>query len=664
MSVSPHEPGSALDDADLDDIDFCDDEDDAGFVLGAPATAPAPGPAAPASTDRAFGGSAPGGSASGGVASGAAAAGDTGSGGSGGSGGPGTGLARITDLGDLLIASELAEPEQVERARGVVLAQPGRGLAEALREIGVGGEALQRAVAQAAGLAYEAVDPEAVAASGLIQKLGVGAARELQALPLRHQGGRVVLGVIDPDDVIGPDEARHKLGRSVHCVVICTEALDAALALAGEAEEAASEAAGPGSMEELMAGVEEEDDIEVMEDKEEDLDLEKMAGESPVIRYVNYLIFNAVKEGASDIHVEPQEKAVKIRYRIDGVLYDMEAPPPSMKAAILSRIKIMANLDIAERRVPQDGRIRAMVHGRKLDLRVSTLPMVAGEKAVMRILDTRNIQVELDDLGMSAEMLKTWTLQVQNPHGIVLVTGPTGSGKTTTLYASLGKMDRQKLNISTAEDPVEYHLSGINQTPVNAKIGMSFAGALRALLRQDPDVIMVGEIRDLETAKTAVAASMTGHLVLSTLHTNDAPSTVTRLINIGVEPFLVGSAVNACLAQRLVRKICEHCKTPYETTAERFDQLSAKGHDPSSFFMGGGCEKCRGTGYAGRVGIYEMLLMNDALRDAVAGNPNAVVFRQQAIDAGMTTLRMDGFEKVKAGRTTVEEILRVTDASV
>ena len=246
----------------------------------------------------------------------------------------------------------------------------------------------------------------------------------------------------------------------------------------------------------------------------------------------------------------------------------------------------------------------------------------------------------------------------------MLVTGPTGSGKTTTLYASLGKMDRKKLNISTAEDPVEYHLGGINQTPVNEKIGMGFASALRALLRQDPDVIMVGEIRDLETAKTAVAASMTGHLVLSTLHTNDAPSTVTRLINIGVEPFLVGSAVNACLAQRLVRRICEHCKTPYETTPERVDQLAAKGFDASTFFMGAGCEKCRNTGYAGRVGIYEMLLMNDQLRDAVAGNPNAVVFRQQCVEEGMTTLRSDGFEKVKAGRTTVEEILRVTDAVI
>ena len=649
MSPSPREHAAALDaaeddlDLDLDDIDFCDDEETGFRFSGASAAREQPTPAAAATAGSAAAPEPP-------VDAAAASAGGE--------------LARITDLGQLLIASDVAERGVVDRARAITHEQPGRGLAEVLREIGVDGSAMQRAVARAAGIPCETVDPAAVAEAGLDQKLGVATCRELQVLPLRISAGRVVLGVVDPDDVIGPDEARHKLGRSVHCVVIAPEELEAALRLAGQAAEAAAEASGPGSLEELMADAEQDDDIEVMEDKEENLDLEKMAGESPVIRYVNYLIFNAVKEGASDIHIEPQEKSVKIRYRIDGVLYDTEAPPPSMKAAILSRIKIMANLDIAERRVPQDGRIRAMVHNRKLDLRVSTLPMVAGEKAVLRILDTRNIQVDLDDLGMAPAMLKDWTLQVQNPHGIVLVTGPTGSGKTTTLYASLGKMDRQRLNISTAEDPVEYHLAGINQTPVNEKIGMGFANALRALLRQDPDVIMVGEIRDMETAKTAVAASMTGHLVLSTLHTNDAPSSITRLINIGVEPFLIGSAINACLAQRLVRKICEHCKTAYETTPERVDQLAAKGFDAATFSMGAGCEKCRKTGYAGRVGIYEMLLMNDELRDAVAGNPNAVVFRQQCIENGMTTLRSDGFEKVKAGRTTVEEILRVTDATI
>jgi len=377
---------------------------------------------------------------------------------------------------------------------------------------------------------------------------------------------------------------------------------------------------------------------------------------------VNYLIFNAVKEGASDIHIEPQEKKLQVRYRIDGVLFDAMNPPAHMKAAIVSRLKIMANLDISERRTPQDGRIRAMVHGRKLDLRMSTLPMVSGEKVVLRILDTRSIQVDLDDLGMSDDMLMMWKKQIAQPHGIVLVTGPTGSGKTTTLYASLGQMDKQKQNVSTVEDPVEYHLNGINQTQTHDSIGMSFAAALRALLRQDPDVVMVGEIRDGETAKIAIQASLTGHLVLSTLHTNDAPSAVTRLINIGVEPYLIGSALNAVVAQRLVRKVCENCKvmaTPDDHIAEH---LAMQGIDVSQLAEGEGCDKCRNTGYSGRVGLYEMLLLNDTLRDRIAGAPNVTEFRRMCVEGGMVTLRQDGFGKVGRGLTTVDEILRVTES--
>ncbi|MEM6459596.1 MAG: GspE/PulE family protein, partial [Planctomycetota bacterium] len=289
-------------------------------------------------------------------------------------------------------------------------------------------------------------------------------------------------------------------------------------------------------------------------------------------------------------------------------------------------------------------------------------PMVQGEKCVMRILDTRSIQVDLDDLGFDEDALHIWKSQIDQPHGIVLVTGPTGSGKTTTLYASLGKMDRDKLNISTAEDPVEYHLNGINQTQVHAKIGMTFAAALRALLRQDPDVIMVGEIRDQETAKTAIEASLTGHLVLSTLHTNDAPSAITRLINIGVEPYLIGSAVNGVLAQRLVRRICEHCKEPAPPSDLAADHLAMQGIGPDQVFHGAGCDKCRGTGYAGRLGIYELLVLNDQLRDRVAANPNVTEFRRMCVEGGMVTLREDGFRKVAAGRTTVDEVLRVTES--
>ncbi|MEM8781818.1 MAG: ATPase, T2SS/T4P/T4SS family [Planctomycetota bacterium] len=570
-------------------------------------------------------------------------------------------LARVTDLGQTLLASRHVSTDVLASARGLIAKTPSRPLAEVLRESGVEETALAKAVANEAGVDFERVDPDAhqLAAIKQFQKLTPDYCQEHGVLPLRQEGSRLVVGVIDPDDLILLDEVRHKLGSNLKLVVVPKTDIDALVASTKEEETGED---GGIDMDDLIAGVD-EDDVSVVENNEENLDLEKMAGESPVIRYVNFLIFNAVKEGASDIHIEPQEKKVQIRYRIDGVMFEAQNPPPSMKAAIVSRIKIMANLDIAERRVPQDGRIRAMVHGRKLDLRVSTLPMVQGEKVVMRILDTKSIQVDLDDLGFSEDALAIWTNQIKNPHGIVLVTGPTGSGKTTTLYASLGKMDRVKLNISTAEDPVEYHLGGINQTPVNEKIGMSFAAALRALLRQDPDVIMVGEIRDFETAKTAVQASLTGHLVLSTLHTNDAPSSITRLVNIGVEPFLIGGAVNACLAQRLVRKICTHCKemiTPDPEIADALEMQGIVGEIPK----GAGCDKCRGTGYSGRLGIYELLVINDALRDAIARNPSVTEFRRMCVEQGMTTLRRDGFDKVQKGLTTVDEILRVTEATI
>ena len=353
-----------------------------------------------------------------------------------------------------------------------------------------------------------------------------------------------------------------------------------------------------------------------------------------------------------------------MRYRIDGILFTMMNPPHQMQAAIISRLKIMANLDISERRLPQDGRIRAMVHGRKLDLRLSTLPTPNGEKVVLRILDTRSINVQLDDLGMDEDALLIWKNQIAHPHGIILVTGPTGSGKTTTLYSSLGQMDRAKLNISTVEDPVEYHLGGITQCQTHEKIGMTFASALRALLRQDPDVVMVGEIRDAETALIAIQASLTGHLVLSTLHTNDAPSSITRLINIGVEPFLIGAAVNAVLAQRLVRRICSHCKEMVMPEDGLLEHLAMHGIAMDQLAKGSGCDKCRNTGYSGRVGLYEILILDDHLRDKASGNPAVTEFRRLCIERGMVTLREDGFKKVAKGMTTVEEVLRVTEATI
>jgi type IV pilus assembly protein PilB len=386
-----------------------------------------------------------------------------------------------------------------------------------------------------------------------------------------------------------------------------------------------------------------------------------MGSESPIIRFVNYVIFDAIKQGASDIHLEPKEKALKVRYRIDGVLFEAMNPPHTMHPAIVSRLKIMSNLDISERRLPQDGRIRAIVHDRKVDLRLSTLPTANGEKVVMRILDNRSINVGLDDLGFGENELTIWKNQIDQPHGIILVTGPTGSGKTTTLYASLRQMDAGKLNISTVEDPIEYHLGSVNQTQVHAKIGMTFSAALRALLRQDPDVVMLGEIRDKETAEIAVQASLTGHLVLSTLHTNDAPSSITRLINIGVEPYLISAAVNAILAQRLVRKICPHCKEEFTPSNEMREFLQLQGFASEKTYKGKGCDRCRKTGYAGRLGIYELLVMDDNLRDMVTANPDVTQLRKLCRERGLVTLREDGFAKVMKGLTTVDEILRVTE---
>lgn len=578
----------------------------------------------------------------------------------------GTSLMTVRDLGRVLQSEGVIDAAQLATARASQEKDPTRRLEDIFREMDVSEPPMQKALAGLAHLPFERVEVGGIEGNKYINRLGLKYCEDHDVLPLRFAGSRVVVGVVYVDDLILLDELRHKLNHSVKPVVVTRGDITAALdSIRGE-EESRNDSGGETlggemSMDEVLEGID-EDDVEVVENDDDDLDLEKMAGESPVIRYVNYLIFNAVKEGASDIHIEPQEKKLQVRYRIDGIMYNTTSPPAQMKNAIISRLKIMANLDIAERRMPQDGRIRAMVHGRKLDLRLSTLPMVSGEKAVMRILDTRSIQVDLDDLGMSHDCLTQWKHQIAQPNGIVLVTGPTGSGKTTTLYASLGKLDRNKLNISTAEDPVEYHLSGINQTQTHASIGMTFAAALRALLRQDPDVIMVGEIRDKETATVAIEASLTGHLVLSTLHTNDAPSAITRLVNIGVEAYLIGSAINGVIAQRLVRKICTECKTERDINPMEAKHLAAAGIDMDKVMYGAGCSKCRDTGYTGRLGIYELLVINDELRDMIAREPNVTEFRRQCLEFGMVSLRADGYDKVSRGLTTVEEVLRVTES--
>ena len=566
-----------------------------------------------------------------------------------------------TDLGALALEHGYADNQQIESARRVESQSAGRSFAALLIDAGANEAGVQSLVAEISRLPFERIDaahPESHE-SGLMQKLGVEYCRERSVLPIRREGSRIVVGTTTPDDLFLMEDLKRRLGVAVLKHVIITES-DILAVIEKHGEESIDEI----DMTDLLADVDDEDSVEIKENEDESEDFQDEADSSPVVRYVNHIIQTAVKEGASDIHIEPGEDSLKVRFRIDGVLFEMMTPPRKMHGALTSRIKIMANLDIAERRLPQDGRIRVNVMGRRMDLRVSTIPTPGGEKTVMRILDTRSINVTLNDLGFSEDSLTTWKNQISQPHGIILVTGPTGSGKTTTLYSSIRQMDRRQLNISTVEDPIEYHLDGITQIQTHDMIGLGFSTALKALLRQDPDVVLLGEVRDLDTATTAVQAALTGHLVLSTLHTNDAPSSVTRLINIGIEPFLVGAALNAILAQRLVRRTCPDCIIEEPVPEDVAEFLAVHGVTRRTLSRGVGCANCRETGYAGRGGIYELLVLDDFLRDRIASSPNVTEFRRLCIERGMTTLRDDGFKKIQQGLTTLEEVLRVTEATI
>ncbi|MGD0653986.1 MAG: ATPase, T2SS/T4P/T4SS family [Thermoguttaceae bacterium] len=391
---------------------------------------------------------------------------------------------------------------------------------------------------------------------------------------------------------------------------------------------------------------------------------EEAGGQNPVIRLVNYIIFNAVKEGASDIHIEPAEHCMRVRYRIDGKLHKSLEVPLHLLNSVTSRIKIMASMDISERRLPQDGRVHVLLDGRKIDLRVSTFPATRGEKTAIRVLDTRSVSLNLEDLGFGEDVLNSFRQNISAPNGIILVTGPTGSGKSTTLYAALNEISSMENNVCTVEDPIEYHLPLINQFQVQSKIGMTFSAALRTLLRQDPDVIMVGEIRDEETAHTAIQAAMTGHLVFSTLHTNNACSAITRLINMGVESYLIGAALNMILAQRLVRRICTKCREPHEPPRTVRKALERMGYEFSEFYKGVGCKICRNTGFKGRIAVHELLVISDEMRDAIVADPTVNNLRGIAIADGMITLAYDGFRKVREGITTVEEVFHIIGDSV
>jgi len=410
-----------------------------------------------------------------------------------------------------------------------------------------------------------------------------------------------------------------------------------------------------GSAEEVMGNITGEDLSSVASEFERPRDILELAEEAPIIRLLNAILQQAVKERASDIHIEPYEKELEVRMRVDGILHGVLSPPKIIQDALISRVKIMANLDIGEKRLPQDGRIRLLIGGKDIDIRVSIVPSTYGERGVLRLLDRRQGLIGLWEVGLGEEDGRRIEILLQRTNGILLVTGPTGSGKTTTLYAALNRIHTEERNIMTAEDPVEYQLKGIGQMQVNPKIGLTFASGLRSILRQDPDVIMVGEIRDFETAEIAIQASLTGHLVLSTLHTNDAASAITRLIDMGVEPFLVASSLVGVLAQRLVRVICPGCKSPYEPTSEEAKYASA-----SRLFRGKGCDKCNGKGYLGRTGIFELLTIDDEIRQMISQRTDSPSIKGMAISKGMKVLRVDGFQKAREGKTTVEEVLRVT----
>jgi len=475
-------------------------------------------------------------------------------------------------------------------------------------------------------------------------------ATKFQVLPLKREGRILTIAMANPSNIFAIDDIKFITGLDVQPVV-CGEA-SIKKAIDAHYDSADSLAA-------IMQGL--EADIEIVEDQEdEDVAVQDSSQNAPVVKLVNTLLAEAVKMGASDIHIEPYEKHMRVRYRIDGVLVPMMEPPFKMKNAIISRLKIMAELDIAERRIPQDGRIKLKIGDKKIDLRVSTLPTIFGEKVVMRILDKGNLNIDLAAFGMEHKAMADVMKAIAAPYGMVLVTGPTGSGKTTTLYSCLSRLNTPELNIMTAEDPVEYNLDGINQVQVRDEVGLTFAAALKAFLRQDPNVVMVGEIRDLETGSIATKAALTGHLVLSTLHTNDAPSTINRMIDMGIEPFLVASSTNIIMAQRLVRRICKNCKAEDKVPPESLVDVGLK--PDTVVYKGRGCDSCGGNGYAGRQGLYEVMPITPEIREMILDRASTSEIRQKAVEQGMLTLRQDGLIKIQRGITTIEEVLRETSS--
>jgi type IV pilus assembly protein PilB len=589
-------------------------------------------------------------------------------------------------IGELLLKEKRITPDQLQQALNHQKANGGK-LGYNLVKMGfVKDEEITALLSKQYGvpsinLTQFEIDP------AVIKLIPSETANKYQIVPLSRAGATLTIAMTDPTNVFAMDDIKFMTGYNVEPVVASETAVIEAIVRyypapkAGQKEKAPKverelTPSGPSTLEMASKGLEDLQstlegdggDVEVLEELQEISAeaLAKQGEDAPVVRLVNVLLMSAIQKGASDIHVEPYEKELRVRYRIDGILYNIMAPPMKYRDAISSRIKIMSKLDIAEKRLPQDGRIKIRFNEsgvpKEIDFRVSVLPTLFGEKIVMRLLDKDKLMLDMTKLGFEAESLAKFESAILRPWGMVLVTGPTGSGKTNTLYSSISKINTPETNIMTAEDPVEFNLVGINQVQVRENIGLNFAAALRSFLRQDPNIILVGEIRDFETAEIAVKAALTGHLVLSTLHTNDAPSTINRLMNMGIEPFLVASSVHLICAQRLVRRVCSNCKEPHPMQPAALVQAGYTPDDANHVtpMRGKGCDRCNNTGYKGRVGLYEVMEVTEELRELILVGASGLELRKKAVDEGMITLRQSGLRKVKEGVTTIEEVVRET----
>jgi type IV pilus assembly protein PilB len=565
-------------------------------------------------------------------------------------------------LGEILLKESLITQEQLQKALEFQRANGGK-LGSCLTKMGfitdddITGVLSRQYGVPSINLKFYEIDPN------VIKLIPQDTALRYQVIPLSRVGSVLTIAMTDPTNVFAMDDIKFMTGFNVEPVVASESAIGEAITRFYGGSDGDSE-----ELSKMMKDLVEDDELELAaEEAEMDAaSLEKAAEEAPIIKLVNLILTDSVKRGASDIHLEPYETEMRVRFRVDGVLQTVMSPPLRLKDAMTSRLKIMAKLDIAEKRLPQDGRImikyKADGKRKELDFRVSTVPTLYGEKIVMRLLDKENLRLDMTKLGFEPESLKKFERNILKPYGMVLVTGPTGSGKTNTLYSSVSRLNTVDTNIMTAEDPVEFQLSGINQVQMKEQIGLNFAAALRAFLRQDPNIILVGEIRDFETAEIAVKAALTGHMVLSTLHTNDAPSTISRLMNMGIEPFLVATSVNLICAQRLVRRICSNCKEELEVPEQA---LIDAGYSPeeakkTKIYHGKGCSTCNKGGYKGRTGLYEVMEINDELRELILVGASALELKKKAIEQGMITLRRSGLIKVALGQTTMEEVLRET----